>query len=363
MMSIVEGIRPAREEDLSAIVSLFGRVYPQSGISVDKLNAHLRRVLFEHPWRSERLSSLGYWDQTGRLIGFLGVLPRPMTAGGRPITMAVGHHFMVDREQRGTLAALHLLRAFVSGDQHLSICESGGDMRKLWHAVGGTTSLLQSPSWTRLLRPLQYFASRMKSRSRMGKVVTALSPACWMLDRLAVATRLSPYRLTAGDWIEETIGAEALISHIDAFSEQCHLRPRYDVAALAWLLDIIRAKRSFGNLEVRLLRHVEGHVLGYYLYFTKRGDVGQVLQVGARIDVMGDVLHALAVDAWRHGVVALTGRLDPRYLSEMSGASSFKHTGNWLLVHTRERTLERAIHMGDAFLTRLESEWWLPFHE
>ena len=47
----------------------------------------------------------------------------------------------------------------------------------------------------------------------------------------------------------------------------------------------------------------------------------------------------------------------------MTGPSSIKHTGNWLLIHTRDAALERAIHMGDAFLTRLESEWWLPFQD
>jgi hypothetical protein len=195
-----------------------------------------------------------YRDRAGRLVGFLGALPRPMTAAGRPVLMAVGHHFMVDPEHRGTLAALQLLRAFLAGPQDLSMCESNSEVRKLWHAVGGTTSHLYSPTWTRPLRPAKYFASLLRQRGRLGAVAAALSPACWLFDRVATANRSSPYYLAPGDWTLDEVNADALVDHIHRLSEPCYLRPHYDAASLTWLLALLRARRSIGSLEVRLVR-------------------------------------------------------------------------------------------------------------
>jgi hypothetical protein len=62
--------------------------------------------------------------------------------------------------------------------------------------------------------------------------------------------------------------------------------------------------------------------------------------------------------------VALSGRLDPRYASEISDRRAyFKYRQNWLLIHSKAPELEQAIYAGDAFLTRLEGEWWIPFRD
>lgn len=356
------GVSPcsADPDDLLEIVALFGRVYPQSGIAPDRLAAHLRQILVEHPWRHLPVPSLAYRKRSGQLVGFLGVLPRPMSAAGRPVVMAVGHHFMVDPEHRGTLAALQLLKAFLSGPQDLSICESSADVRKLWHAVGGTTSHLYSPVWTRPLRPATFFMSLL--RQRFGALLNGLSPVCWGVDWLATSTRTSPYHLARGEWVLDDLDPGALASCIQRFSEFRYLRPQYDAVSLSWLLGILRTKRGLGRLEARLVRRPTTDVLGHFVYFAQSSGVSQVLQIGARPDAMSDVFQALAADAWKQRAVALSGRVDPAYLNEMSGPSSVKHTGNWLLIHTRDAALERAILRGDAFLTRLESEWWLPFH-
>jgi hypothetical protein len=371
-VSKVGPLSAASPDDLPAIVGLFERVYPQSGFLTERLTAHLRRILTEHPWQTERIPSLTYRDRSGRVVGFIGVLPRPMLAGGRPIVMAVGHHFMVDPEHRTTLAGVQLLKAFVSGEQDLSICESAADVRRLWHAVGGTTSLLYSPIWTRPLQPSTYFASLLEQRGRMRTLATGLLPACRLIDWAATTARPSPYfldRPAAGDESLDAVPPDALLAYIERFSERCYLRPHYDVASLTWLLEVLAAKRAMGRLEIRVVRKAQAvqkgqdGLLGYFVYFAKPGGVGQVLQVGGRSEAFGEVLRALAAHAKQQGAIALSGRLDPRYLTEISGPSSFKHTGNWLLVHSRDATIERAIHLGDAFLTRLESEWWLPFHE
>jgi hypothetical protein len=73
-------------------------------------------------------------------------------------------------------------------------------------------------------------------------------------------------------------------------------------------------------------------------------------------------LQRLLVDAWRNGATAVRGRLDPRHAQELSDRHCwFRREGAWTLVHSRHADLTAAIHQGNAFLSRLEGEWWLRF--
>ena len=75
------------------------------------------------------------------------------------------------------------------------------------------------------------------------------------------------------------------------------------------------------------------------------------------------VLQRLLADAWRHGAAAVRGRLDPRFVQEHSARHCWLRTdGTWTLVHSRHADVMAAIQQGDAFLSRLEGEWWLRFH-
>jgi hypothetical protein len=40
----------------------------------------------------------------------------------------------------------------------------------------------------------------------------------------------------------------------------------------------------------------------------------------------------------------------------------FHGRGSPVLVHSRRRELVDAVRCGDAFLTRLDGEWWMSFH-
>jgi hypothetical protein len=72
------------------------------------------------------------------------------------------------------------------------------------------------------------------------------------------------------------------------------------------------------------------------------------------------VLQRLLADAWRHGAAAVRGRLDPRYVQELSRRHCWlRREESWTLVHSRHPDIMAAIHQGNAFLSRLEGEWWL----
>lgn len=359
-------IRPATEEDLPGVVALYARVYPQrADSSLDRRAAYMRRLLWENPWRTRDLPSLVYQDDSGRISGFLGVLPRPMWMRGRPIQMAVSHHFMVDSDRRTTLAGLALLKAFLDGPQDLSISEPGPISRKIWEAVGGTTVLFQSLFWKRVIRPAGYGALLLRQR-RLSPIAYALAPLCKVLDFAANRIPLQPFQIHGRDAEpgDDAPDAEALHASIESCSRECALRPAYDAKSLGWLLDVLAGRRGTGTLRKRLVRTTGQGTVGHYLYYVKPGGVSEVVQVGARKNSVGVVLDDLIHDAWRQGSVGLSGRLDPRYATAISDRRAyFKYRQNWFLIHSRVSEVQRAIEAGDAFLTRLEGEWWIPFRD
>src|SRR5438067_2112036 len=117
-------VRPLVPQDIPQILDLYAAVFvPPTRSSVDGLRSALHTVFFGHPWRDDDLPSLAYEDHTGRIVGCVGVMPRPMSMNGRPIRAAVSHTFMVERGSRPTLAGVELVKRFLSGPQDLSIAQ------------------------------------------------------------------------------------------------------------------------------------------------------------------------------------------------------------------------------------------------
>ncbi len=256
----VDRVRPMTEPDLARVLELYRRVFPgRDAGGLRPVEKHLRDVLSGNPWRNETLPSLVYEDGAGRIAGCLGVMPRPMSFGGRPIQAAISHTFMVEPGSRSSLAALALARAFLSGGQDLSIAEGGGPSRRILERFGGSTSLLLSLRWTRPLRPGRYLLSLLKRRGLAAPLRWALAPLGAAADALAPAflgrtARLAPPReageeLTTGDLLE-------CMSRVCADRSLC---PTYDSNALDWLLNLLakgqgryqRGRAGRGGEDVR----------------------------------------------------------------------------------------------------------------
>jgi len=72
------------------------------------------------------------------------------------------------------------------------------------------------------------------------------------------------------------------------------------------------------------------------------------------------VLRHLLRDAWRRGLTAIAGRVEPGCVEELAAhGSRFGRQGPWMLIHSPRVELMHAIAGGDAFVSRLEGEWWL----
>jgi hypothetical protein len=362
----MEHVRPFVERDIPQVADLYQRVFPgNAGVPPFALRAYMAEVFFHNPWRDQALPSLVYQDNAGKIIGFLGVIPRQMVFNGQPIRMAVSNSFMVEPGRRSTLAAIELLRAFFGGSQDLSMTDGANDIsRELWEKLGGTAALLYSLRWTRTLQRCRYAAYLFKEkRPRLRPFALVLGPFCRAVD--AIQARIPPNRFPQNQpqVIEQDLDAETLLDGLSRWSGGESLQPVYDLSSLTWLLEMAAKKSMYGTLRKKAVCNADRELLGWWLYYLNPGGISQVLQLGAMKHTMHAVLNYLLSDAWRHGSIAISGRFQPRFLQELSENYCSLRSGSWMLVHSKDPDLLQAIYRGDAALSPLEGEGWACFLE
>jgi len=320
-------------------------------------------MLFDNPWRDLELPS---WvaEEDGGISGCYAVLPRRMLLRGRPIRVAVGCQFMVDPDKRRSLTALQLAQACLSGPQDLTLADGASEqVRRGWIAIGGTAALSYSLHWTRPLRPARYVLSLVEGLAASPLPLTfAARPLAALAD--AVATRLRPNRFLREETelAEDALDPATMLAHLPDLLRGYALQPVYDTHSLTWLLEQASLKTRHGRLRARAVRDGERRLIGWYLYYVHAGGMSEVIQIAALDGSFDRVLRRLLADAWRHGAAAVRGRLDPRYVQELSDRHCWLRTdGTWTLVHSRHAEVMAAVRQGDAFLSRLEGEWWMRF--
>ena len=350
-------IRPFRPDDIPAVVALRRKSFSRSERpAAAALGAYFEHVFFRNPWRDEALPSLVYLDPRGRPVGFLGVVPRRATFQGEALRVAVSTQLMTDPEHGG-VAAMKLIKALFGGGQDLCFADLANDVsRRLWEGLGGDVALVPSLSWTQPLRAVRYYGSLLGDMVGGRALALGLRPLSWALDGFA------PAWLRRDGLRADPLTPETMARYLPALLQDVALRPEYDETAVAWLLEQLAAKRALGELRRAALRDAAGVLVGWYLYYANRGGLGQVVQVAAAKGRYGEVAHAMFHDAWHCGLTALAGRLEPQLvpiLAERDGAVT--RAGPWVLLHSARPDVLAAIQRGDAFLSRLEGEWWLSF--
>ena len=359
-------VRPLVEADIPQVADLHRRVFRTGEASSAEFerryHAYFREVFLNNPWYDEAISPLVYEDADESIAGFLGVVPRRMSFRGRPIKVAVSSQFIVEPGRRSTLAAVHLMKRFMSGPQDVSIADEANDLsRKLWESLGGTTALLHSIHWARLLRPAEFGLLRAGRRTRAWATSVA-RPMCRLVDAATARLPGSPFRHSVASLSGEELDARTLLACLSEFSGRSALRPEYNASSLRWLLGRLVPAAGEGTLHKVLVRDAAGQVLGWYLYYASASGLAEAIHIGSRHESMAAVLAHLFQDAWRHHAVALSGRLDPRFTPDFAQTYCLFHPRRfWLLVHSRDADVLEAICRGDDALTRLEGEWCMRF--
>src|SRR5881296_1240974 len=122
--SLMGFVRPFTEDDIPKVAELHRKVFRTAAESSPRLRAayvvYFRKIFLDNPWYEEDLPSLVYQNTDGTIGGFLGVVPRTFSNGGKPIRVALSSQFIVDPRHRAGLVAVQLIKKFLSGPQDLS---------------------------------------------------------------------------------------------------------------------------------------------------------------------------------------------------------------------------------------------------
>jgi CelD/BcsL family acetyltransferase involved in cellulose biosynthesis len=318
-------------------------------------------VYLSNPWYEEQLSSLVYEEADGRITGFLGVMPRSMRIGGRPIRAAISSMFMVEPNSRSSLAAVQLMKAFISGPQDLSLADEATEgARKLWERLGGHTSALNSIYWTLPLRLASFVNLRMARRDWCRTLAKASSPFCRALDS-ALAAGGRSFHPAQPRLLEEILDVQTLLECARTLWDSQRLQPEYQETSLRWLLETAEHEGAGGKLEKLAVHSADHELVGWYIYHLSKGGVAELLQIGFKNSFAKDVLDHLLHRTWSQGAVAVAGRLDRRLMPHLGG-NYLMNPRYWMLVHSKSPELVDLIDRGENDLSRLEGEWCLQFH-
>src|SRR5690349_11640691 len=189
-------IRAFVQEDIPRVAELYWHfLQGQKGPYPPSLERYFHEVFFHNPWWDSSIASLVYEEGQHGVVGFLGVVPRPMSVNGKPIQAAFGSSFVVHPKNRG-LAGLKLLVAFFEGKQDLAMTDTSNQLnQQIWVRLGGSTSAAHGLKWARPLRLGLYGLSMLLRFGKEG-FSGSCGRACGVLHKTisAVATKI-PERL------------------------------------------------------------------------------------------------------------------------------------------------------------------------
>jgi hypothetical protein len=358
-------IRPFGQEHLADVCALFLRgMRGRAERPTSALQDYFRDIFFANPWVSPEFPSLLYFDN-GKLIGFLGVLPREMDFRGRKIRVAVTSQLVVDRQQHRGFAGIELLRHFLRGPQDLSFCDGVSEQaHRIWVGLGAQAARLYSFNWLRILRPFgtaRNFGARIEGvLGMLGRTAAAgAAPLDFLISKLPHPA-LSP---ASSKCISTKLNVDGLYECIEEVGWRESLKPSYDLPSFRWLIGQVASNCSAGELLTAAVQDPAGNLCGYYICQAKRGGHASVLQIGVRRhDLFDNVLGALFRDVWEYGSSFVKGQAIPFALVYLTNQYClFRQAHTCVLFQAKDSAIADAILRGDAALSRLDGECWLRF--
>lgn len=358
-------VRSFAVADIPAVARLHRTVFPAGdGVpprSDEAYRVYLTDVFLNCPSRDPQLPSLVYQEDNGRIVGFIGVVPRQLSMGRRHFQAAISSQFVVDPTSAVAVVAIRLARQFLQGPQDLSISDEANDTSKrIWEALGGTTALLHSLHWTRPLRPAQFALSLMRRRRKLAMLAAAASPLAPVCD--AIATKMPQSQLYQSKPVVSAVDElteQAVLAYLPEFVSAGSLHVEYDEPTLRWVLARARQRRAADGFRAAVIRNGQ-RTIGWYVYHIDSSRTANVLQVVADPTAIGEVLDHMFFEAAGQGALAATGRLDPAFLQALSDKYCVLHRrGPWVLLSSRRAELLHSFQSGDAVFSRLDGEWAL----
>ena len=346
-----------REQDAPAVAHLFAaRFRSTRSVDVEVVARRLVRAYFEHPWPDPDIGPWLLEAEHGRVIGFLGVTPRHFRWQGRTLRAAMIGNLMVDAEHPDAGGSSRIISAFLEGPQDLAISDSALDItRKISNRFRGATIRLLSQSWRLGLQQATTVVEGLV-RNRRDPASRALRRLAVALDDLGREVGRGPWRLPTSECqvvpLPVARFAELLTEHSADQPES--IVPIYDAASLAWVLHTPRGGEH--GLRMREVKNAAGHTLGWFVHYVERD--AELIHIGSVLGAGQRVFDCAMLDAAAAGACAMTGRIVPGLMREMSIRGARYATRDWTILHTRSPEIVAAFHAGAVNLQPMDGERW-----
>lgn len=350
------------KEDIPAVARIHLKTFGDADREPSEgLKSYYETVFFNNPWYDEEQPSLVYRSKEGKVEGFMGVITRRMNFKGKSIRIAIAHRLMVAPECSSPLAAMKIIKKFLSGPQDLVLGDGANDLgKKFMEGMGASTSYLYSLNWLCLLRPFSYMRNILSEYKGLKFLAGLLWPACCLLDSLACKLPHSSLRfMPPGDCTAIEMNSQSLLSCITEFSKRRSLRPEYNADDIKWLWDFLKGNTHRGQLQGFEVRDGKDKRIGAYLYYLKSKKLVEVMLLLARDDSTDTVFKHLMNHAMQIGAISVQGRMEPIFLPSFGDHKCLIKRGDWAIVHARDPEILNVINRGDAMLSALEGELWL----
>jgi ribosomal protein S18 acetylase RimI-like enzyme len=352
----VKESRPFEPSDIPQVVALRRRVYTHSGQASDAaLARYYQTLFFENPWHDDRHPCFVQEGSAGEILGFVGSIPRPMLFGSERLTAVIATELMVAPDARGFIG-LKLLRRLLEGSQPLTFSDRGNDQaRALYEGLGGSAALWYSLYWSAPLDGSQIRFDTALAASSRSVVSRALRRASRLLDRFSKGS-IKRKPITTSD---ELLTAETAMSVMRRLAGKSTLVPEYDAHSFGWLMQRLAETRKSERVVSAQVLH-DGEVIGFFVYVMRQDGEAEVVQLAAlprREDLtFGHLIH----HAVGQGGTVLRGRFDRRLAALISQRELPLTLGQpWTLMRAGRPELAAQFLNGDAFLSRLDAEWWI----
>jgi hypothetical protein len=352
-------IRPLERRDLAEVARLFQLVMRQGEPlhEVERVG-FFERTLLDHPWADPEIPSLVHVEDEGRIAGFLGSHVRRLRFDGRPVRVGYVGHLMAapGSRPRGMVGTL-LLRRYLAGPQDASLTDTAGEpTRRMWEGLGGRPLPVRAIGWTRVFRPWQLAADRLRRpRPRAARLFARASP---LLDRASARTARALLSTSAPATASAPLTGQALVREVPKLLRGMRLRLAYEEPFVNWLFAELERLGPGRRCVRRLVSDGEGAALGWYVYLLSPGGVSHVLELAAPDANIEPVLEDLLHHARVSGSAALHGRLEPSLPQALSGKRAPLAYRGGALAHCGRRDLLDALDAPDSLLTRMDGEWW-----
>lgn len=356
----MRGIQQLERGDLPEVVELFRSYLAWPHVaSHDQLVAAFARIFLEGHSTDEEIPSLVYRARTGEVRGFIGSLVRRMRFDGQPARMACSSSLVVDPDARTIGVGALLMRRYLAGPQDLTITDTATrDSERLWGALGGCTDPLASVVWLHPLRPVALMCDIGLPRLRRERWLPLARRLARPVDRL-LTRQHSAHGSAGDDLVDEPLTAEIVTLHTTAGDRRFRLLPDYEVDSVAWILDEIRRTRSKGQLRAGMVSDGLGDPIGWYLCMALPTEIWQVLHLAPWPGREQALVDHVVGSAQAHDAAGIRGRATATVFGALPARTAMYSTVKFL-YHTRRPEVARAVRNGEALITGLDGDMWLP---